>query len=705
MKQPKKEHIIRRLLWEARPIWKWLLLAALLCIGVIVCGVLGPKLLGGLIDRLYAWWDGSDRSDLLAGLLRPMGWLALVYLGYSLFSYVKMQLLNRVVSRYFTCELRIRISDKIRRLPVSYVDQTPVGDILSRMMDDVSTMGNYVHQIIDTLMTGFFMILAIAVMMLLEDWRLAAIVLVLTPASILLSTLLSSRSEKHFYSMFTESGNLNAVTEEAFTNFATTKAYNLEDYTEQRHAELNERRRKAETRANFTSSIVRPLIAFTNALAYIAICLFGGWLIVRNESVSVGIVVTILLYAKQFSGPLEQIAGGLGDLQHAKAAARRVFKLLDLPEEPQADGALPAPAKGDVRFEHVSFSYDPAVPLIEDLNLAVRPGQNVAIVGPTGAGKTTIVNLLMRFYDLNAGHILLDGTDCASLSREEVRSQFAMVLQDTWLFRGTIAENVSYGTPGATREQIVEACDRAYCDHFIRTLPQGYDTVVGDDMTNLSGGQKQLLTIARAMLANRRLLILDEATSNVDTRTEILLQKAMDRLMKGRTCFVIAHRLSTIVDSDLILVLDHGHIVEQGTHTELLARRGFYYHAQWTTTRFSNGCATTGFDCFEGSRQAARLFFNYSVVISAPSRGLTQTVTQTRKKAGGYRRTQWIAHRAESAQKGRKALDTNAFRPSSYLHTQEVTGSSPAVSTKRKPWKPCVSKAFLVFDGIFNVCL
>ena len=336
MKQPKKEHIIRRLLWEARPIWKWLLLAALLCIGVIVCGVLGPKLLGGLIDRLYAWWDGSDRSDLLAGLLRPMGWLALVYLGYSLFSYVKMQLLNRVVSRYFTCELRIRISDKIRRLPVSYVDQTPVGDILSRMMDDVSTMGNYVHQIIDTLMTGFFMILAIAVMMLLEDWRLAAIVLVLTPASILLSTLLSSRSEKHFYSMFTESGNLNAVTEEAFTNFATTKAYNLEDYTEQRHAELNERRRKAETRANFTSSIVRPLIAFTNALAYIAICLFGGWLIVRNESVSVGIVVTILLYAKQFSGPLEQIAGGLGDLQHAKAAARRVFKLLDLPEEPQA---------------------------------------------------------------------------------------------------------------------------------------------------------------------------------------------------------------------------------------------------------------------------------------------------------------------------------------------------------------------------------
>ena len=510
MKQPKKEHIIRRLLWEARPIWKWLLLAALLCIGVIVCGVLGPKLLGGLIDRLYAWWDGSDRSDLLAGLLRPMGWLALVYLGYSLFSYVKMQLLNRVVSRYFTCELRIRISDKIRRLPVSYVDQTPVGDILSRMMDDVSTMGNYVHQIIDTLMTGFFMILAIAVMMLLEDWRLAAIVLVLTPASILLSTLLSSRSEKHFYSMFTESGNLNAVTEEAFTNFATTKAYNLEDYTEQRHAELNERRRKAETRANFTSSIVRPLIAFTNALAYIAICLFGGWLIVRNESVSVGIVVTILLYAKQFSGPLEQIAGGLGDLQHAKAAARRVFKLLDLPEEPQADGALPAPAKGDVRFEHVSFSYDPAVPLIEDLNLAVRPGQNVAIVGPTGAGKTTIVNLLMRFYDVNAGHHPAStGADVRTRCRASEVAQPVRhgAAGHVALHAARLWKTSATARPEATdAEQIIAACEgRAYCRRTSSARCRGgYDRWSSTRRRRTSpGGQKQLLTIARAVLANR----------------------------------------------------------------------------------------------------------------------------------------------------------------------------------------------------------
>lgn len=573
----KKERIIRRLIVEARPIWKWLLLACLLCAMIILCSVSGPKLLGDLIDRLYAYWDGTWQGDLLSALLPGLGFLLLVYVGYSLFSYLKMLLLNKVVSRYFTCSLRIRISEKIKKLPVSYVDQTPVGDVLSRMTDDVSTMGNYMHQIVDVLMTGFLMIVAIAVMMLLEDWRLALIVLALTPASIFLSSKISSLSEKHFHNMFTEGGNLNALVEESFTNFATTKAYNLEQYTEEKHDAINVRRQTAEAKAQFTSSMVRPIITFSNAIAYITICLLGGWLLVDGVIDSVGTIVTILLYAKQFASPLEQIAGGFGDLQHAKAAARRVFKILDMEEETQAEGTLPHAADGNIRFEHVDFSYDKESPLIQDLNIDVKRGQNVAIVGPTGAGKTTIVNLLMRFYDIDKGRILIDGVDCATLSREEMRDQFAMVLQDTWLFRGTIAENVAYGKPGATREEIIAACDRAYCDHFIRTLPDGYDTVVGDDLTNLSGGQKQLLTIARAMLADRRLLILDEATSNVDTRTEILLQKAMDNLMRERTCFVIAHRLSTIVDSDLILVLNHGQIVEQGTHKELLAKRGFYH--------------------------------------------------------------------------------------------------------------------------------
>ena len=577
MNRKKNDRMILRLLKEAKTIRKWLFLACVLCALLIACSVASPKLLGTIIDTLYAYWDGSRQGNIREAILPSLILLLILYIGYSLFSYLKMLLLNKVVSRHFTCSLRIRISDKIKRLPVSYVDQTPVGDILSRMTDDVSTIGNYIHQIVDILMTGFLNIAAICIMMLSEDWLLALLVISLTPASIWLSTYISSKSEKHFHAMFTEGGNLNAHVEEAFTNFATTKAYNLETYTEKKHKTINNRRIDAEAKANFTRSIVRPIITFSNAVAYIAICLVGGWLLISDRVSSVGVIVTILLYAKQFASPLEQIANGLGEMQHTKAAARRVFKLLDMEEEADATGTLPKEAEGYIRFENVNFSYDPGSPLIENLNIDVKKGQNVAIVGPTGAGKTTIVNLLMRFYDIQKGRILIDGVDCATLSREEMRDQFAMVLQDTWLFRGTIAENVAYGKPDATREEIIAACDRAYCDHFIRTLPDGYDTLIGDDMSNLSGGQKQLLTIARAMLADRRLLILDEATSNVDTRTEILLQKAMDNLMKERTCFVIAHRLSTIVDSDLILVLDHGRIVEQGTHKDLLAKKGFYH--------------------------------------------------------------------------------------------------------------------------------
>lgn len=577
MKKQPKDRMILRLIKEAKHIRKWLLLACVLCTLMIICSVAAPKLLGSVIDVLYDYWNGTIEGNISQQILPSLLLLLGLYTGYSLFSYFKMLLLNKVVSRHFTCSLRIRISDKIKRLPVSYVDQTPVGDVLSRMTDDVSTIGNYIHQIVDILMTGFLNIIAICIMMLLEDWRLALLVIALTPLSIWLSTYISSKSEVHFHAMFKEGGNLNAHVEEAFTNFATTKAYNLEAYTEKKHTAINDRRKNAEANANFTRSIVRPIITFSNAVAYIAICLIGGWLLISGRVRSVGVIVTILLFAKQFASPLEQIANGLGESQHTKAAARRVFKLLDMEEESDSKGKLPNEAEGYIQFEDVDFSYDPDSPLIENLNIDVKKGQNVAIVGPTGAGKTTIVNLLMRFYDIQKGRILIDGVDCATLSREEMRDQFAMVLQDTWLFRGTIAENVAYGKPDATREEIIAACDRAYCDHFIRTLPEGYDTLIGDDMSNLSGGQKQLLTIARAMLADRRLLILDEATSNVDTRTEILLQKAMDNLMKERTCFVIAHRLSTIVDSDLILVLDHGRIVEQGTHKELLAKKGFYH--------------------------------------------------------------------------------------------------------------------------------
>lgn len=567
-----------RIFKEAKPIWGWLLLSCLLCLISIVFTVISPKMLGELVQQLYDYWSGILVTDDFAGMilsgLIPLG---IIYLLLSFVKLANMYLLNNVVSRYFTCNIRIKISEKIKHLPVKFVDCTPVGEILRRMTDDVSHMGTSIHTMIETLSTGFLQIIVITVMMFFEDWRLSLAVLVITPISVYLSAKISSISEKHFHNLFTEAGKLNSVVEESYTNYATTKAYNWESETLRRHEEINLRQRDAEVKATFISSTVRPCIAFTNSLAYIAVNLLGGWLIL-NEGVSVGTIVTIVLFAKQIAAPLEQIAEGLGDVQRAITSSQRVFALLDLDEEKADNGSFgKETVLGNVKFENVDFSYDENKPLIKNLNLDIKHGQNVAIVGPTGAGKTTIVNLLMRFYDPQSGKIIIDGHDIGEISREEVRGLFGMVLQDTWLFGGTVAENVAYGKPEATREEIVTACDEAYCDHFIRTLPQGYDTVIGDDTTNISGGQKQLLTIARALLANHRLLILDEATSNVDTRTEILIQKAMDKLMEGKTCFVIAHRLSTIVDSDLILVINNGEIVETGKHEELLAKKGFYY--------------------------------------------------------------------------------------------------------------------------------
>ena len=565
-----------RIIREAKGIAGWVAVSAVLGILAVMCAIAAPEILGNLIQKLYDFGLSDRKTPIRDALVSGLTLLTAVYAAQSLFRYLNMQLMNRAVSRHFTYGLRIAISDKIRRLPVKYVDQTPVGDILNRMIDDVGEMGGYIHQIFDVMVEGAFQIAMIAVAMFLENGVLACLVIVLTPVSLWISSKIAGVCGKYYDECFEKAGELTEIVEESFTNFATAKAYNLEEYTAQNHAVVNEQLRKATAKANFTGSIVQPLIKFANAMAYICINLIGGWLIVRR-GVGVGTVVTIVLFARQFSSPLEQIAMGFANLSHVKACAKRVFRLLDMEEEEQPEGVLPQPCQGEVVFDHAAFSYSKGEPLIENLNLSVHPGQRVAIVGPTGAGKTTIVNLLMRFYDVDGGKILLDGQDIRTLSRDEVRRNFGMVLQDTWLFRGTIAQNVAYGKPDATRQEIEQACREAYCDHFIRTMPGGYDTLISEDTTNLSGGQKQLLTIARALLAGRPLLILDEATSNVDTRTEILVQKAMDKLMKGRTCFVIAHRLSTIVDADLILVLDHGHIVEQGTHGQLLAKKGFYY--------------------------------------------------------------------------------------------------------------------------------
>ena len=565
----------KRLLKEIWPLRGWIALLAVFCLLLIGSAVAVPELLGAQIDKLYDW--ATTRTPGLARSLLPgLGALLGLYALRSGLTYGKWYLLHEVISRFFCAGFRIRLSDKLRRLPVSYMDRTPAGDVIDRMMDDVSDMSDSIYSIVEVLLSGFLQMIVIAVILFLTDWRMAIPVILLAPLSVLLSSKMAGLGEKHWDDHYELGGKLTSLAEEAYTNYPTTKAFNREEEVQRKYDELSRRHQRSGVLGYFFSFIVQPVITFVDSLAYIAVAVLGGWLIIRR-GVSVGSVVTIILFARQFSEPLERIAFGLGYIQHMKGAAKRVFTLLDLPEEADPDGRMEGPVRGRVELKHVDFSYDPAKPLIRDLNMAVEPGRKAAIVGPTGAGKTTIVNLLMRFYDIDAGQILIDGQDVSVLSREGNRDLFAMVLQDTWLFKGTVAENVSYGSPGATREEIERACDYAYCDHFIRRLPQGYDTVISEDSTAVSSGQKQLLTIARALLADRPILILDEATSNVDTRTELLIQKAMDRLMGGRTCFVIAHRLSTIVDADLILVLRDGRIAEQGTHRSLLARKGFYY--------------------------------------------------------------------------------------------------------------------------------
>ena len=593
----------KRLMREIKPLRGWISLSALLCLLLIGCAVAAPELMGKLVDRLYAW-TREPTPGLAKSLLPGLGLLLGVYALRAALTYGNSFLLNNIVTRYFTSGLRIRLSRKLKLLPVSYMDKTPTGDVIDRNMDDVSTMSDSIYGIVEILLTGFLQMLVIAAILFLTDWRMAIPVVLLSPLSVLLSAKMATLGEKHWDKHFNLGGELTALAEEAYTNYPTTKAFNREAYLQEKYDELSLRHQRNGIFGNFLSSIVQPVIIFVDALAYIAVAILGGWLIV-HRGLPIGTVVTEIFFARQLSAPLERVAFGLSFIQHVKSAAKRVFAMLDLPEEedlpdqgvgrpdPRPPESLSGEARrpevwppysgagswglGHIVFEHVDFSYDPDKPLIRDLNMDVKPGQKVAIVGPTGAGKTTIVNLLMRFYDIQKGQIRIDGRDVSELSRPESRRLFAMVLQDTWLFKGTVAENVAYGSPDATREEIENACDCAYCDHFIRRLPQGYDTVISEDSTAVSSGQKQLLTIARALLANRPLLILDEATSNVDTRTELLIQKAMDRLMGGRTCFVIAHRLSTIVDADLILVLRDGRIVEQGTHSSLLAQKGFYY--------------------------------------------------------------------------------------------------------------------------------
>ena len=571
-----------RLVRDLKPIAWAIMLSGLVCICSVALVSLAPEIVSIMTNMIYDYGETGTAIDMVHMGKLAM-YLALAYGGGSLLEMAMAVLMTNISSRFYTKGLRIRISDKIRRLPVSFVDNTPNGELLSRMMNDVSNMSTTVYVIIETLMNGIVKIIVIAVLMYLTNWILATAVIVLVPLSIILSAFISSKSEKSWHDFRKINGKMYAFIEEDYSGFDTVKAFNLENRQRAICDEISAEYRAKVKRAYYLSGLVQPIITLTNNIAYVAVCIAGGILAV-NKVVSVGDVIKIILFAKMFAGPLESIANGMGSIQHTLACANRVYQLLDREEMSKATSSDVPQGLGEVEFSHVCFAYDKDKPLIKDLNLKVKAGQKVALVGPTGGGKTTIVNLLMRFYDIDEGTITIDGVDTSTMDRAALRQQFGMVLQDTWLFNGTVYDNIAYGKDNATFEEVVEAAKRAYADHFIQTLPDGYNTVINEESTNISSGQKQLLTIARSYLANRKMLILDEATSNVDTRTEILIQKAMDELLKGRTSFVIAHRLSTIVNADVILVINNGEVVEQGTHAELMAKNGFYtkiYNSQY----------------------------------------------------------------------------------------------------------------------------
>ena len=576
--------VIMRIVKDTRPIAPWLAFAVVLSLAAVALSTVTPELLGSLTDRIYNLVNLGEPIDTAAFAGDALR-LVSAYVAAAILSLLTTYIMNWSVSSHFTCRIRVDMSAKIAKIPIKTVDTTPNGEIISRMTNDVSIMGGSVHDIFGVLINGVIRLVFIMVVIFTVNPIMAFAVVILVPVSIFLSGILAAKSEKHFDESRSAAGRVYALCEENLTGFDTVKAFSLEAGQNRRYKELVSDYSGKARLGFLVSGAVSPVVMLINNIAYVAICVIGGYLAVEGR-VSAGDIVAFVMYAKLFSGPLESIASGMSMMQSTIASARRVYDYLDGEEMEECErrGDIPA-VRGEVVFENVSFSYTEDKPLIEGLNLCVSPGEKVAIVGPTGGGKTTIVNLLMRFYDPKEGRILVDGEDIGLMNRSDVREKFGMVLQDTMLFSGTVYENIAYGKEGATKEEVMAAARHAHIDLFVDALPNGYDTVINEDSTNISGGEKQLLTIARAYLSDRPILILDEATSNVDTRTELLIQATMDNLMKGRTAFVIAHRLSTIVNADIILVVDRGKIVERGTHTELLGKEGLYskiYRSQYS---------------------------------------------------------------------------------------------------------------------------
>jgi ATP-binding cassette, subfamily B, multidrug efflux pump len=573
----------RRLLSLLRPCRVPVVFVLALAVTGVTLWVLGPRLLGEAINVVFDGFRSHQGTN-----FRHVGQILLVVLGLNVGSAIcalfQGRLTATVVQRA-VLRLREQVQAKLWRLPLAYFDRQPRGEILSRVTNDIDNLQQSMQQTLSQLVTALLTIVGVLTLMFVISWRLALIALVTVPASAFAIRKIAKRAQPQFINQWEFTGRLNGHIEEIYTGHALVTAFGQRDRAMETFTEQNEALFQASYRAQFISGTIQPVMMFASNLNYVLVAVVGG-LLIAGGSLTLGAVTAFIQYSRQFSQPLTQVASMANLLQSSVASAERVFALLDAPEQAAdlAEPARPARGQGRVEFDDVSFRYVQDRPLLEHVSLTVEPGQTLAIVGPTGAGKTTLVNLLMRFYEIDSGRILLDGVDTAQMSREELRGLTGMVLQDAWLFGGTIEENIAYGLDGATHEQVVEAAKATYVDRFVRTLPDGYNTVLDDDGMNVSMGERQLITIARAFLTEPAVLILDEATSSVDTRTEVLIQRAMALLRQGRTSFVIAHRLSTIRDADVILAMEDGHVVEQGTHADLLTADGAYarlYQAQF----------------------------------------------------------------------------------------------------------------------------
>ncbi len=555
-------------------------------IGPKILGLATTKLFDGLLAKYQAIIHHQPVPSVDFGYIAHILLILLVlYVISAIFLYAQQYLMAGVAQRTMY-QLRKEIDEKLSRLPLKFFDSRTHGEILSRAVNDMDNLSTTIQQSITQMITSVVTLIGVIILMLTISPLLSLIVLLTLPLSLLITVGVAKRSQGYFRDQQRSLGTLNGHVEEMYTGHKIVKAFGRENQSIEEFNALNNKLYEAGWKAQFASGIIMPLMRFVGNIGYVFVAVVGG-VMVTQGTIAIGDVQAFVQYAQQFTQPITQLANFANVIQSALASAERIFELLDEQEEiPEAaDAQVIEHPDGSVQFEHVRFGYKEDEILMEDMNIDVKPGQTVAIVGPTGAGKTTLVNLLMRFYEVNDGHILVDGVDITHLKRASLRRMFGMVLQDTWLFNGTIRDNIAYGRENATEEQIVQATQAANADHFIRTQPEGYNTILNEEATNISQGQRQLLTIARAFLADPEILILDEATSSVDTRTEMQIQKAMSELMKGRTSFVIAHRLSTIRDADMILVMNHGTIIEKGTHEELLAKKGFYadlYNSQFT---------------------------------------------------------------------------------------------------------------------------